>query len=119
MKLALTGKGGVGKTTVAAIFSRVLKDRGYKVILIDADPDMNLATVLGVPRDVKVTPIVEMKELIAENGVQPGQSAPFFKMNPRVDDIPDRTASPTKPQAPRHGNCFEGGGGCACPRMHS
>jgi CO dehydrogenase maturation factor len=117
MKLALTGKGGVGKTTVAALFSRVLKDRGHKVILIDADPDMNLATVLGVPQNVKVTPIVEMKELIAERtGVQPGQSAPFFKMNPRVDDIPDRYCITHKDlKLLVMGTVSRGGGGCACP----
>jgi CO dehydrogenase maturation factor len=117
MKLALTGKGGVGKTTVSALFARVLRDRGQKVILIDADPDMNLATVLGVPESSKITPIIEMKELIAERtGVQPGQSAPFFKMNPRVDDIPDSYCINHRDlKLLVMGSVSKGGGGCACP----
>ncbi|MCK5569436.1 MAG: AAA family ATPase, partial [Spirochaetes bacterium] len=61
MKLAVTGKGGVGKTSFVALAARVLRDKGHKVLLIDADPDMNLATVIGVPSNTKITPIVELK----------------------------------------------------------
>jgi CO dehydrogenase maturation factor len=117
MKLAFTGKGGVGKTTIVAVFARVLKDRGHKVILIDADPDMNLATVLGVPPGLDITPIVELKTLIAERtGVQPGQPSPLYKMNPKVDDIPDQYSVEYKGlKLLVMGTVQRGGGGCACP----
>jgi CO dehydrogenase maturation factor len=117
MKLALTGKGGVGKTSIVALFARVLKDRGNKVLLIDADPDMNLATVLGISSSANITPIVELKELIAERtGVEVGKSAPFFKMNPKVDDIPDRyCVEHNGLKLIVMGTIRKGGGGCACP----
>ncbi len=117
MKLAVTGKGGVGKTSFVALLARVLRDKGHKVLLIDADPDMNLATVIGVPSNTKITPIVELKELIAERtGVQVGTPAPFFKLNPKVDDIPDRYClNYNGLKLIVMGTVKKGGGGCACP----
>ncbi len=117
MKIAVTGKGGVGKTTIVALFARVLKDKDFKVLLIDADPDMNLASVLGIPKDTPITPIIEMRELIAERtGVEVGSSAPFFKMNPKVDDIPDKYCINYHDlKLIVMGTIRNGGGGCACP----
>ncbi len=117
MKIAVSGKGGVGKTTTVAFLARILRDAGRKVIVIDADPDMNLSSVLGFPDDVEITPIVKLKEVIAERtGTEVGKPAPFFKMNPDVSDIPDKYSV-------EHGNIklltmgtvLRGGGGCACP----
>lgn len=117
MKLALTGKGGVGKTSIVSLFARALTDRGLKVLLIDADPDMNLATVLGIPPEIKITPIVDLKDLIAERtGVKAGTPAPFFKMNPKVDDIPDKYCVQLKDiKLIVIGAVQRGGAGCACP----
>jgi CO dehydrogenase maturation factor len=117
MKLAVTGKGGVGKTTLVALLSAVLRRKGHKVLLIDADPDMNLATVLGIPQEKKITPIVELKELIAERtGVDVGGTAPLFKMNPKVDDIPDSyCVEHNGMKLIVMGTIRKGGGGCACP----
>ena len=117
MKLAITGKGGVGKTSFTALFARVLKDKGNKVLLIDADPDMNLATVIGVPPENQKQPISELKELIAERtGVVPGTPAPLFKMNPKVDDIPDKYCMNYNDlKLIIMGTIKKGGGGCACP----
>jgi CO dehydrogenase maturation factor len=117
MKIAITGKGGVGKSTIAGFVARELRDRGDKVLAIDADPDMNLATILGVPADVKITPIIEFKELIAERTeTEAGRPAPFFKMNPKVDDIPDRYCVEHEGMKLLvMGTMQRGGGGCACP----
>ena len=117
MKLAITGKGGVGKTSIVSLFARVLRDRGHKFVLIDADPDMNLATVLGIPPETPITPIVELKELIAERtGVEMGTPAAFFKMNPKVDDIPDKYCVEfNNIRLIVLGVIKKGGGGCACP----
>jgi CO dehydrogenase maturation factor len=117
MKLAISGKGGVGKTLFSAMLARTLADTGYAVTAIDADPDANLALTLGIPEGDKITPISEMKELVAERTeTRPGQSGLYFKINPRVDDIPEKYSV-------RHGNIRllkmgmpkAGGAGCYCP----
>ena len=117
MKLAVSGKGGVGKTTFSALLARTLSDQGKKVLAIDADPDANLAAALGIDDADKVTPIAEMKALIFERtGAQPGTIGGFFKLNPKVDDIPD-TLSVQKDNIKlmRLGSVKKGGAGCLCP----
>jgi len=90
MKLAVSGKGGVGKTTFSALLIRTLDAQGKRVLAIDADPDANLASALGIPDAEKIVPIAEMKDLIFERTeAQPGTIGGFFKLNPKVDDLPD------------------------------
>ena len=117
MKLAVSGKGGVGKTLLAAMLARHAADAGYSVIAIDADPDANLALTLGFPDAGKIVPLSEMKELVEERtGTQPGSTSPYFKINPRVDDIPDKYS--VKHNGIRllvMGRPKGGGAGCYCP----
>jgi CO dehydrogenase maturation factor len=92
MKIAITGKGGVGKTTLSALLSFLFSSEGKRVISVDADPDANLPQALGVSQteSVKIKPIAEIDELIEERtGAKPGASGGIFKINPRVDDIPE------------------------------
>ncbi len=117
MKIAVSGKGGVGKTTFASLLIRTLSDMGKKVLAIDADPDANLASALGIPDADKITPIAEMKDMIFERtGAQPGTVGGFFRLNPKVDDLPD-TLSVKKDNIKlmRLGSVKKGGGGCLCP----
>jgi CO dehydrogenase maturation factor len=91
MKIAVTGKGGVGKTTLSAVLSHIFASEGKKVIAVDADPDANLAAAFGISRSemAKIKPIAEMTWLVEERtGARPGSSGGIFKLNPRVDDIP-------------------------------
>ena len=91
MKIAISGKGGVGKTLLAALLSRVFTQSGYSVLAIDADPDANLAATLGFPQADKIVPISEMKDLVAERtGAEPGKSGGLFKLNPKVSDLPEK-----------------------------
>jgi CO dehydrogenase maturation factor len=117
MKIAISGKGGVGKTLLAAFLSQIFAESGYSVIAIDADPDANLAATLGFPNPEELTPISELSDLIEERvGVRPGQSGAFFKLNPRVDDLPDSYS--IKRDGIRlmsMGRIKRGGTGCYCP----
>src|SRR6056297_64238 len=117
MKIAVSGKGGVGKTTVAALLIRALSAAGKKVLAIDADPDANLAAAVGIPDADKIVPIAEMKNLIFERTeAQPGTIGGFFKLNPKVDDLPDAlSATLENIKLMKLGGVKGGGGGCICP----
>jgi len=112
MKIAVTGKGGVGKTTLTALFARVAAGRGHPVLAIDADPNPNLHLALGYPE--APPPLVGMKALIEE---RLGSLEGFFRLNPRVDDIPEQFSF--KKEGIRllvMGGISQGGSGCACPQ---
>jgi CO dehydrogenase maturation factor len=92
LKIAITGKGGVGKTTLASLLSHLYAVEGRRVIAVDADPDANLASALGISKEeaAKIRPIADMAELIEERtGAKPGSMGGIFKLNPRVDDLPE------------------------------
>jgi CO dehydrogenase maturation factor len=118
LKIAVSGKGGVGKTTLSAGLAASFARGGANVIAVDGDPDSNLAATLGFPSPDDITPIGEMEELIAERtGAEPGRTGSIFTLNPKVDDIPDDFC-------PEHagirllsmgGGTREGGSGCLCP----
>ncbi len=117
MKLAISGKGGVGKTTFSSLLIRTLSDLGKKVLAIDADPDANLAAALGIDDAGKIVPIADMKEMIFERtGAQPGSIGGFFRLNPQVDDLPDAlSVRKDNIKLMRLGSVKKGGGGCLCP----
>ncbi len=117
MKLAISGKGGVGKTLLAALLTKEFARNNYSVLAIDADPDTNLAAALGFPNPEEITPVSEMKDLIEERtGAKPGQIGSLYKLSPKVDDIPEKYAK--KQDGIRlmvMGRLKRGGGGCYCP----
>jgi CO dehydrogenase maturation factor len=119
LKIAITGKGGTGKSTVAGILACFLRDAGYKVLAVDADPDANLASAIGIPREVAASllPISERRELIKQRtGAEPNQFGQMFKMNPKVSDIPDQYSVDFEGiKLLVMGAVRKGGGGCACP----
>ncbi len=119
MKIAVTGKGGVGKTTLTSLLAYTYADLEYQVLAVDADPSPCLGAALGFPNDLLagLTPIARMDELIYERtGAKPGTTGGFFKLNPRVDDLPDRfSAVQGNIRLLELGAVEMGGSGCICP----
>jgi len=119
-KIAVTGKGVAGKTTIAAALSIFLNKHGKNVWMLDCDPDANLATILGYPYPEKLQPIAELKEIIQERTFTKnnGSAASFFKMNPDISDIPEKFSVEYNgihhmlmgKMKPAKGGCFE----CIC-----
>ena len=119
MKLAITGKGGTGKSTIAGIMSHFFNREGFRVLAVDADPDANLASALGIPfeQSSSIIPISEQRELIKERtGANPREFGQLFKMNPSVGDIPERYCIDFRGiKLLVMGAVRKGGSGCACP----
>jgi CO dehydrogenase maturation factor len=119
MKIAITGKGGVGKTTLAAMLAQAYADNGRNVLAVDADPSPCLAGALGFPEELRARlhPISEMDALIEERtGAKSGTTGGYFTINPRVDDIPERFSVVHRGvHLLEMGSVDIGGSGCICP----
>ncbi len=118
MKIAISGKGGVGKTTVTAVWGRQFAEEGQEVFLVDADPDANLASALGVPASELPTPLITLKDLIRQRtGADPDRVGQYFRLNPKVADLPERYAVDVAGMTLLVLGGIRGGGkGCACPQ---
>ncbi|MBN2965418.1 AAA family ATPase [Sulfurospirillum sp. T05] len=118
MKIAITGKGGVGKTTLAGTLARLFAKEGHSVLAIDADPDANLASAIGIGPEVfqTLTPFSKMKELAKERtGAEDGYGT-FFRLNPKVDDLPEEFCiEHAGVKLLAMGTIDQGGSGCVCP----
>ena len=117
MKVAVTGKGGVGKTTFSSILARLYAEDGRTVLCADVDPDANLGMALGLSAEEvnSITPISKMRKLVEER-TGANELNKFFKLNPQVSDIPDKYAKDVNGiKLLVMGTVETGGGGCVCP----
>lgn len=88
MKIAVSGKGGVGKTTISANLAKLFKSKGFNVYAVDADPDSSLGLALGIKDELLsgIKPVIEMKEAI--DG-RMGDGA-LYTLNPEVNDMAEK-----------------------------
>lgn len=117
MKIAVSGKGGVGKTTLAGTLARLLAKEGYAVLAVDADPDANLAAAVGIPEEIQatITPLAKMKELAQERTGSDGAYGSLFILNPKVDDLPEALCVEYQGvKLLTMGTVDKGGSGCVC-----
>ena len=117
LKIAIGGKGGVGKTTICAVWSLLFAESGFDVLAIDADPNANLALAFGIPSQQHPQPLINMKELIAERtGTTKDAAGAYFKLNPKVSDLPRKYWFETNGlKLLVLGAITQAGAGCACP----
>lgn len=119
LKIAVAGKGGVGKTTIAATLARLFGRSGFNVLAIDADPAMNLADALGIPPTVTIMPISDNPDLVEERtGARPGEtSGAVFNLTPKVEDIASKLGVPSRDNTTLLvlGTVKSAGSGCMCP----
>ncbi len=119
MKIAITGKGGVGKTTLSALLARELAEQGRRVLAIDADPNGNLAGAVGYDEESsgRIEPLIEKKTLVEERtGAKPGSMGGYFVLNPKVDDLVERFSVEIDGlRLMVTGELKEALGGCYCP----
>jgi len=117
VKIAIGGKGGVGKTTVCAVWAQLLAEDGFGVLAIDADPNANLASAFGIPSEQSPEPLIKMKELIAERtGTTKDAIGAYFRLNPKVSDLPEKYSLEVRGlKLLVLGGITQAGAGCACP----
>ncbi|MGV1099057.1 ATP-binding protein [Thiovibrio sp. JS02] len=115
MKIAISGKGGVGKTTIMAMLAKHLQKQGKEVLLIDADPSPHMAQSIGITEKERITPIAEMKEMLVERSGKV-EGSPFYNINPKVDDLLARyIVEKDGLKLMVLGAIQTAKGGCACP----
>jgi len=117
MKLAITGKGGVGKTTLSSTLARLYADEGRTVLAADVDPDANLGLALGLSQEEvdAIIPISKMRDLAKERTGASDDNR-FYKLNPYVADIPEKFAKTINGvKLLVMGTVDVGGSGCVCP----
>lgn len=118
MKIAISGKGGAGKTTLSAALAGCYATDGVRVLAVDADPDGNLASALGFPQELidKIVPVSEMKKIIEERTGRSQDVSGFFRLNPDVSDLLDRFGVMfNNIRLLPIGTIEKGASGCMCP----
>ncbi|MCB2184243.1 MAG: AAA family ATPase [Desulfobulbaceae bacterium] len=115
MKIAISGKGGVGKTTIMALLARQTQKSGREVLVVDADPSPHMAQSLGMDNIGDITPIADMKKMLSDRSGKV-EGSPFYNINPKIDDLPAQfMLEKDGVKLMILGAIQTAEGGCACP----
>ncbi len=118
-RVVITGKGGVGKTSITALLAGLLSRRGYDVLTVDSDPQINLPYALGHPVTDGIEPLSHNADYVEEKtGARPGEGwGLLFRLNPDVRDVVDRFAVSTSDgiRVLAMGTVTVPAAGCLCP----
>ncbi|MFQ6034341.1 MAG: AAA family ATPase [Sedimentisphaerales bacterium] len=117
LKIAIGGKGGVGKTTICGVWAQLFAESGFDVLAVDADPNANLASAFGISAEQSPVPLIKMKELIAERtSTSKDAVGTYFRLNPKVSDLPEKYWLEVHGlKLLVLGTITQAGAGCACP----
>ena len=117
IKIAIGGKGGVGKTTVCAVWAKLFADDGFDVLAVDSDPNTSLCGAFGIPCEQRPEPLIEMKQLIGHRtGTGKDAVGAYFRLNPKVSDLPEKYCVEAEGlKLLVLGGITQAGSGCACP----
>jgi len=120
-RVVLTGKGGAGKTTTTALLSLLFARKGFNVLAVDEDPQMNLPYALSIPDDKKnkIIPLNRNLDYIEEKtGARPGTNwGIYLSLTPNVSDVVDRFCAkgPYGINVLVMGTVVQAATGCLCP----
>ena len=117
LKIAIGGKGGVGKTSVCAVWAQLFAEDSFEILAVDVDPNTSLCAAFGISAEKIPEPLIKMKELIAERtGTDKDAVGAYFRLNPKVSDLPDKHCLEFNGvKLLVLGGITHGGAGCACP----
>ena len=118
-RVVVTGKGGAGKTTLTALLAKLFAQKGFNVLAVDEDPQINLPYSLGISPESEIIAVSRNLDYVEEKtGARPGEGwGAMLRLNPDVSDVVDRFGIRTADGINLlvMGSVVQAATGCLCP----